>query len=146
MAYKLYINNKLFNGNGNNNSNNNNNTTFDKNTVYFVNTKNWSNVYVYAWKGSGGSGNQNSSWPGVKMTKTSRKVNGYDVYSYTSNNFLDTWEKLIFTNDSGSQTSNITITLNQYDGNGNATVYNNNYNKGTIEINGTTYQFDNSSS
>ena len=103
-------------------SNTGSNTNMDMNTVYFVNTKNWSNVYVYAWEGNGGSGHQNATWPGVKMTKTSEKVNGYYVWKYTSTNFLSKWDHLIFTNNSGAQTNDIAITYNQYDGNGNATL------------------------
>ena len=115
-------------GTSNSGSNSGSNTptvpsTMDKNTVYFLNTKNWSNVYVYAWKGEGGSGNQNSNWPGVKMSNTGTKINGCYLYSYTSTNFLGKWEKVIFTNNNGSQTSDLTVSLNQYDAAGNVTLY-----------------------
>ena len=111
------------NGNASTYSGGNNIDEFDKNTVYFVNSKNWSNVYVYAWKGKGGTGNQNAIWPGIKMTKTGTKVNGYDVYSYTTSNFLGEYEKIIFTDNNGSKTNDLTITLNQYDASGNSSIY-----------------------
>ena len=100
-----------------------NNNTQNNNVIYFINTKNWSKVYVYAWKGNGGSGNQLSNWPGVKMTKTSEKVGSYYVWKLQSTNILTNWEKVIFTNGS-AQTKDITITTNCYNGSGTASTYN----------------------
>ena len=101
----------------------NTNNTVNNNVIYFINTKKWSTVYCYAWKGNGGSGNQLSSWPGVKMTKTSKKVNGYYVWKLESTNILTNWEKVIFTNGS-AQTKDITITTNCYNAAGTASTYN----------------------
>ena len=100
------------------------NNQTNNNVIYFINTKNWSNVYVYAWKGNGGSGNQLSSWPGVKMTKTSQKVNGYYVWKLESTGILTNWEKVIFSNGGSSQTADLTITTNCYNGSGTASTYN----------------------
>ena len=43
-----------------------------ENCVYFVNTSNWNDVYVYAWNGTGDP--KNANWPGVAMTKTDEKI------------------------------------------------------------------------
>ena len=96
---------------------------FNKDTIYFVNTKNWSNVYLYAWEGAGGNGHQLSSWPGVKMTKTGKQKDGHDIYSYTSSNLLEKWDHVIFTNNSGSQTKDLDIMYNLYDFDGNSSIY-----------------------
>jgi hypothetical protein len=59
------------------------------NTVYFQNTDNWANVYVYAWTGSGSSVTKYAGdWPGTEMTNL-----GEGYYSYT---FTGTPEKVIF--------------------------------------------------
>lgn len=59
------------------------------NTVYFQNTGNWANVYVYAWTGSGSSATKYAGdWPGTEMTNL-----GEGYYSYT---FTGTPEKVIF--------------------------------------------------
>ena len=49
-------------------------------TYYFVNNKNWSSVYAYAWDGS----DKNSEWPGVQLNKCGTK-DGYDVYKLAFN-------------------------------------------------------------
>lgn len=43
-------------------------------TVYFKNTSNWSNVYIYTWNSSCST----SGWPGVQMTNTGTD----NIYSY----------------------------------------------------------------
>ena len=37
-------------------------------TIYCKNSAGWGEVYAYMWNGSGGAGNQNAEWPGIKMT------------------------------------------------------------------------------
>lgn len=69
--------------------------------VYFVNTSNWNDVYVYAWNGNGET--KNAGWPGEAMTKTDEKIGGFDVYKYCS-----PFDNLIFNNNnSGAQTGNL---------------------------------------
>ena len=46
--------------------------------VYFINTGNWSNVYIHAWK----EGGEGTTWPGTKLTKT-ETIKGFDIYKYT---------------------------------------------------------------
>lgn len=48
-------------------------------TVYLINTGNWSKVMIHTWNGVGGT-----AWPGVEMTPTGETIEGYDVYSYTA--------------------------------------------------------------
>lgn len=61
-------------------------------TVYFKNTSNWSNVYIYTW---GGSCNI-SGWPGVQMTNTGTD----NIYSYETG--CDNVGKVIFNCGSNS--------------------------------------------
>ena len=61
--------------------------------VIFKNSSNWTDPYIYAWKGGGGSGKENNSYPGVKMTNLSGDLYYYDMGSY---------EKLIFSNGTTS--------------------------------------------
>lgn len=68
-------------------------------TLYFVNSAEWENVYAYVWT----LGGSIVSWPGEAMTKTSEKVHGKDVYSYT---FPADNDSIIFNNGAGVQTSN----------------------------------------
>ena len=48
-------------------------------TVYLINTGNWSKAMIYTWNGVGGT-----PWPGVEMTLTGETIEGYAVYSYTA--------------------------------------------------------------
>ena len=48
-------------------------------TVYLINTGNWSKAMIYTWNGVGGT-----AWPGVEMTLTGETIEGYAVYSYTA--------------------------------------------------------------
>ena len=70
-------------------------------TIYYTNPGNWNKVYLYAYKGTGGPGNENAAWPGVELTTKEGsnyvgKVNrDYDV--------------IIFNNGSGTQTGNISL-------------------------------------
>lgn len=66
-------------------------------TVYFENTKSWSAVYFYAWSDGGG---ELAAWPGVQMNSL-----GDNIYSYTFN--YDEYQNVIFNNNSGQQTDDI---------------------------------------
>ena len=79
---------------------------FDSDTIYFVNVDDWANVTAYAWKGAGGSGNQNNAWPGVTMTDTGLTYNGHKIYSYKN---TDGYAKIIFSNNGSSQTGDLII-------------------------------------
>ena len=48
-------------------------------TVYLINTGNWSKAMIHTWNGVGGT-----AWPGVEMTLTGETIEGYAVYSYTA--------------------------------------------------------------
>ncbi len=69
--------------------------------IYFSNNQNWSNVYVYYW----GSSSTNPTWPGVKMTYV--KTNQYNETIYSVDIPKDV-KGIIFTNNSGAQTVDIT--------------------------------------
>ena len=72
-------------------------------TAHFVNTIGWSNVNAYAWKGAGGSSNQNAAWPGTAISKDST-----GMYAVT----LDSSYEFVIFNNGSSQTTN--LTFNQY--------------------------------
>lgn len=76
-------------------------------TVYCENAAGWGEVYCYMWKDGSGD---NGGWPGVKMTKGEGNLWSYKVTS--------DWDKIIFNNGSGTQTSDMS-----YQGNG--SCYNN---------------------
>lgn len=74
-------------------------------TVYFENTLNWSNVYVYCWTDSVNNG----TWPGQKATYVGiNSVNNKSIYSYTLD--TDFYSNIIFSNGNGKQTSDIALT------------------------------------
>lgn len=73
--------------------------------AYFVNTKNWNNVYAYIF-----DNNDNSyrAWPGTPMTSVRVDGGNQSVYKFgpiTDCNITPT--KIIFTNGSGVQTQNL---------------------------------------
>lgn len=72
-------------------------------TAHFANTIGWSNVNAYAWKGAGGSSNQNAAWPGTAISKDST-----GMYAVT----LDSSYEFVIFNNGSSQTTN--LTFNQY--------------------------------
>ena len=49
-------------------------------TAKFINTKDWEKVYVWTWNEEG---NLYAEWPGEEITKTSKQVDGHDVYVWT---------------------------------------------------------------
>lgn len=82
-------------------------------TIYFTNSNNhkWTEdkIYCYVWSDSDGD---NGAWPGTKMTKVKTNVLGESVYSIT---FDKKFTKVIFHNNSGEQTVDITLgTANAY--------------------------------
>ena len=72
-------------------------------TIYFTNTNNWSNVYAHIW----GSAGDKATWPGTKMTFV--RNNGSDKGIYKISFSFDDYQKIIFTNNSGEQTVDITL-------------------------------------
>ena len=57
------------------------------NTVYLINSANWSNVHAYTWTTNGG---ESAAWPGNLMTNTGQKSsNGADIYSITVDSAYD---------------------------------------------------------
>lgn len=81
-------------------------------TIYFTNSNNhkWDtdSIYCYAWDSNG----NNATWPGVKMTNThTTNVHGETIYSIE----LDKkYTSVIFNNNSGEQTVDITLTDDSY--------------------------------
>ncbi len=79
-----------------------------KETIYFVNNKEWSTVNAYVWNKPNGT---NNGWPGVAATKTEEKVAGFDVYSFTAAE--GQYTHVIFNTD-GSQTADLVWTADKY--------------------------------
>ena len=73
-------------------------------TAYFVNAStNWENVYAYAFKSSGGEMLQ---WPGTAISAVATDGAKKNVYQFGP--ITDTsYDKIIFTNNSGKQTANL---------------------------------------
>ena len=71
-------------------------------TLYFSNSQNWNNVYLYAY----GDNGENVAWPGVKLeTVVGKNEYSQDIYSFEIN--LDNYNLIIFNNGEGAQTVNI---------------------------------------
>ena len=75
-------------------------------TVYLKNSKKWSSPYCYMWNGSGGTGNQNSSWAGEAMTLVTD-----DIWMYHSSTV---YANVIFSNtkSGNDQTGDLTAQNN----------------------------------
>ncbi len=73
-------------------------------TIYFTNTNGWSNVYAHIW----GSAGDKATWPGTKMTFVRNNSSGKGIYKISFS--FDDYQKIIFTNNSGEQTVDITLT------------------------------------
>ena len=67
-------------------------------TVYYENTNNWSDVYIYYWSDEN---TQMTTWPGVQMTNTGNNV--YKAEIPTDAQYA------IFSNKGNSQTSDLTL-------------------------------------
>ena len=75
----------------------------DINAFYYENSaSNWNQVYAYAWGDSGDM----STWPGTAMTKVSGYENLYMII------VPDDCNMIIFNNNTGSQTHDLTIPTN----------------------------------
>ena len=87
--------------------------SLNPNSVYFVNTERWSNIYVYAWGGTKGG----TTWPGEIATKADFTYLGYDIYYFTAS--PGDYAYCIFNNgqdggvSSGNQTEDLTWTGGQ---------------------------------
>ena len=79
-------------------------------TIYFINTGNWSVVNLHRWNGTAAA----TSWPGEAMTSTGEKIGEYDVYSFTAQQ--GAFANVIFTNkNTGTdQTDDLTWTAGKY--------------------------------
>ena len=78
-----------------------------KKAINFSNSKNWSNVYLYAWTGE----NEDKveyfgSWPGEKQTNITGK-NEYEQDIYAIN--VPVGAKIILNNNDGAQSQDITV-------------------------------------
>lgn len=77
----------------------------DETIIYFYNTNNWENVCAYMWENAKGKGNENSAFPGIKMT-----CEGGKVWSYTFSQSKN-WDRVIFSNgnDSSNKTGDLSL-------------------------------------
>ena len=73
------------------------------NTIYLKNDASWSSPCAYMWNNK--SGVNNGKWPGVSMTVVNADQKIYEI-SYSVD---DPFDMIIFDNNGGSQTGNITI-------------------------------------
>ena len=78
-------------------------------TVKFTNNLKWSKVYMYAWTGNGGEGNENAQWPGVEMTKIGDNGLGSDNYEALC---PQGWNIIFNDKDNGNQTQDIAYNKN----------------------------------
>ena len=87
-------------------------------TVDFKNDLNWSQVYVYLWRGG-----YNNGWPGVEATLLGKDVDGFTAYSITVD--LSEFDMIIFNNGAGAQTKNLSLdeSTTGFDFEGNAYDY-----------------------
>ncbi|MDE6006992.1 MAG: starch-binding protein [Muribaculaceae bacterium] len=84
-------------------------------TVYFLNSGNWNDVYVYCWDNNHKESNSFSgAWPGKKLTETVTlsnvhpDVDGKPLYKYTFSEENDLANpQIIFNNNSGGQTADL---------------------------------------
>lgn len=82
-----------------------------KETVYFVNAEDWAGT-IYAYAFTDGGSTKNAAWPGEVATKEANQIGGHDVYSFTAEK--GKYETVIFNNNEGKQTSDMTWTAGQY--------------------------------
>ena len=72
-------------------------------TIYFTNTNGWSDVYAHVW----GSAGDKATWPGTKMTFVRNNSSGKGIYKISFG--FDDYQKIIFTNNNGEQTVDISL-------------------------------------
>ena len=90
-------------------------------TVYFVNTKDWDDVRVWAW--NGGENYTGGTWPGVPATKTDEQQDGHDVYTWSvTTTVMPAY--IIFNGNNGSAQTNDLAFVDgaTYDADGNITT------------------------
>lgn len=81
--------------------------TYPNDTIFYVNTNNWKNVYCYAWTGT----DKNADWPGKLITKADYPLQGCDVYYYVSKPYAN----CIFNcGENTCQTNTLTWTSRSY--------------------------------
>ena len=79
-------------------------------TVYFINTGKWSDVYIHLWNGTA----TGTEWPGAQLTATGTKIGEYDVYEYTAQQGAHV-NLLFHKKDNDSQkTADLTWTAGKY--------------------------------
>ena len=82
-------------------------------TYYFVNNKNWHNVYAYTWYYElDGSATNSENWPGKAMDYLETNEEGYDVYSIEVSSDMD----YIIFNMGSSQEQTVDVLLSDYEG------------------------------
>lgn len=85
--------------------------TYPNDTIFYVNTNNWENVYCYAWTIDGETKTENATWPGESMTKADYPLQGCDVYYYVSKPYAN----CIFNcGENTCQTNTLTWTSRSY--------------------------------
>ena len=102
-----------------------------KKKVYFATpSSGWSSVYAYAWEEASKVGenpsNKNAGWHGVDITANTETIAGvtYNYYEYYIDNDNEAtpddktdqnrWDKIIFNNNSGTQTATLNIADGHY--------------------------------
>ena len=79
-------------------------------TVYFINSGNWADVYIHLWNGTA----VGTEWPGTQLTATGTKIGEYDVYEYTAQQGAHA-NLLFHKKDNDSQkTTDLTWTAGKY--------------------------------
>ena len=73
-------------------------------TVHFQNTSDWSSVYVHRYLS--GKDYRHSTWPGTQLSASTINSTFYDV------SFSDSYNAIIFNNNSGSQSSDFVVDFN----------------------------------
>jgi hypothetical protein len=83
-------------------------------TVYFGNSSSWTDVYAYVFHPDYSGILSLGVWPGTKITDISNDItfDGLGLYRISLNKVLG--NKIIFNNNSGSQTANLTLVLDGY--------------------------------
>ncbi|MBR2486363.1 MAG: InlB B-repeat-containing protein [Paludibacteraceae bacterium] len=83
--------------------------------LYYYNNNNWSKVYAYIWNPT--TNGNNAIWPGVEITSNVEETNytKYYYYEYYQEDHPG-WSRIVFSNGSGSQTTDITYDATTHNG------------------------------
>lgn len=65
-------------------------------TIYFENTKNWSDVKIYIFEYGTNEVPDQEVWPGYDMTNTGEKINNHDIYSYKYEASTEKYDYIVF--------------------------------------------------